>query len=781
MELTETYTEKRDEAQIKRQIQRYFLFWPLFLGCMLLALFGAWLYLRYATPKYMSKSSLYVKSDDGKSSGITGLQDFQNLALPSGLMSNEVDNEVSVVKSKPLLIQVVKKLGLEIKAINEGYVKEAELYETSPIKGSIISLVEPRKFTTYSYTISPIGATHFKLKDEHEEISGTYGLPVKTVSGVFVLYRRLEVPFNKPLTLEVTNPRIVADNIETSIDVAIPEKKSSIMELSRIGTNPIRSEDILNELMRQYNADAIKDKNAEAMATADFIDERLRLITGELGGIENQKENFKQENKIADLEAQAKLSMQNASENTKKMMDIGTQLEMVDSVLRIANSSANDQLLPTNVGMPAGLDNVINEYNQLVLTRNRTLRQATPSNPAVQQFNRDIASMRELIRDNLRKSRTTLQISMSQVQEEINKSGSSLSKFPQQEKVFRSIERQQNLKEALFLYLLQKREETSISLSVNTPKAKIVNPAYTLSEPVAPKKNMVYLAAALLGLLLPGAFLYIRFALDTHVHSRRQIREVLPEIPVVGEIPNSGDDETAVVKTNDFSSFAEAFRIMLTNMKFVIKPPVPGQASVLLVSSSIKGEGKTTVSVNTALTLAQNRKVLLIGADIRNPQFKRFMSLSSKGLSDYLASGSDAITPYIEPSGLNKNMDVIPSGSIAPNPTELLASQRFDSMLQELKPLYDYIVIDSAPMLMVSDSFNLLGYMDLLLYVMRAEHTDKDMFEFADQIHRENAKGKFAIVLNDVRNINLSYGNKYGYGYNTDEPKKKKWYQIKGL
>lgn len=777
MDFTEKNSDQLDSGQIKRQIQRYVRWWPLFLGCLILSLVVAWIYLRYTTPQYMSKASLYVKSAEGKSGGMMGLQDFQNMALPSGLTSNEVDNEVSVVKSKPLILQVVKALGLEVKVINEGNVREAELYETSPVKGSILSLVDPRKFTSYSYTISPLGADQFKLKGAHQELSGTYGIPVKTLFGSFVLNRNPGITFDKPLTLQLVNPKIMADQIEASLTVVIPQMKSSIMELSRVGTNPIRSEDILNELIKKYNLDAIKDKNAEAMNTAAFIDERLRLITGELGGIENQKENFKQENKIADLQAQAQLSMQNANENTKKMMEIGTQLEMVDSVLRIANSSVNDQLLPTNVGMPAGLDQVINEYNQLVLTRNRTLRQATPTNPAVQQFNRDIASMRELIRDNLRKSRTTLQISMSQVQEEINKSGSSLSKFPQQEKIFRSIERQQNLKEALFLYLLQKREETSIALSVKTPKAKIVNPAYTDALPVSPKKNIVYLAAALLGLLLPGAFLYTKFSLDTYVHSRRQIREALPDIPVVGEIPN-GKDEEAIVRTNDFSSFAESFRIMLTNLKFVINPPVPGQASVLLVSSSIKGEGKTTVSVNTALTLAQDRKVLLVGADIRNPQFKRFMNLSSTGLSDYLASGTAEIEHFIEPSKLNANLEVIPSGSIAPNPTKLLASPRFEKMLEELKPHYDYIVIDTAPMLLVSDSFSLLGYMDLLLYVMRANHTDKDMMEFAEQIHRENAKGKFAIVLNDVRNINLSYGNKYGYGYYTEGPKKKKWYQF---
>lgn len=774
MELVEQISSQRDSGEIKRQIQRYLRYWPIFVLSVLIAFFIAFLYLRYATPEYMSKASVYVKSESGKSGSISGLEGFE-MAMP-GLGTNEVDNERSVIVSKPLVFNVVKTLKLEVKAISEGNVKETELYEDSPVRGEVNSLKNPRAFKAETYTIEPSGGNSFTLINEKVEIKGTYGKPVAADFGNFTLTRIKDVKFESPLKLVVANPRVVADQIESSISVVIPQKKSSIMELSRVGVNPLRSEDILNELIKQYNGDAIKDKNAEAVATAAFIDERLDLITRELGGIESRKENFKQANKIADLETQAKLSLESANENTKKMMELGTQLEMIDSVLRIANSSSNEQLLPTNVGMPSGLDTVIEEYNQLVLTRNKTLRQATPSNPVVQQFNRDISSMRNLIRDNLRKSRTSLQVAMGQVQDQIRESAVDISKFPQQERVFRDIERQQNLKEALFLFLLQKREETSIALSVNTPKAKIVNPAYTLNQPVSPKRNIVYLAAALLGLLLPGAFFYTRFALDTYVHSRREIRQALPDVPVVGEIPTASEQDGGVVKKNDFSSFAESFRIMLTNVKFLIKKPSSGKAPVILISSSIKGEGKTTISMNTALTLAQNKRVLLIGADIRNPQFKRFMNLPRRGLSDFLFEEAESVGPYIVPSGISENLDVVPSGSIPPNPTELLGDPKFGLMLEEQKSNYDYILMDTAPMLMVSDTFNLLEYMDLLLYVMRAEHTEKEMFEFADQLQRDNAKGKIAIVLNDVKNINLSYGNKYGYGYYTERTNKK-WYE----
>ena len=710
-----------------------------------------------------------------------GVKDFQNMALPSGLMANSVDNELSLLKSHPLLWNVVKKVGLDVKVISKGRVKDVDLYEKSPVFGSILSLNNSREFKSKSYEINPFNKNGFKLTDEKNLIKGNFGVPVKTSWGVFVLNRNPKINFNEPLVISFINPKKIVMQLEASIDLSIPEKKSNIIELSRKDTNPIRSERILNELMDQYNTDAIKDKNEEAYATANFIDERLKLITRELGGIENQKESFKEANKIADLQAQAQLNLQNASESTKKIMEYATQLEMVNSVLKMVNSSGNDQLLPTNIGMPSALDVMISEYNQLVLSRNRTLRQATNSNPAVVQFNKEITSLRELIKDNLKKSQANIQMSMGQTQEQMNLSKDALGKFPMQEKMFRSIERQQNLKEALFIYLLQKREETAIALSANTPKAKIVNPAFTIDSAVSPKKSNAYALALALGMLIPIGILYIVFALDTKIHSRRDIKKALQEIPFVGEIPNAGEIEDAIIRENDFSGFAEAFRIMLTNIKFLINDKKEGEAVVIMVSSSIKGEGKTTISTNTALTLAQNRKVLLIGADLRNPQLKRFTSHAKKGLSDFLASkeGEVALESFIETSTLNPNLDILPSGSIPPNPTYLLSNANMEKIYRALQSKYEFIILDTAPMLLVSDSFHLIKYTDLLLYVMRADFTDVDMLEVASEINRENAEGKLAIVLNDVKNRNIShYDKKYGYGYFSDDYKPKKRDEI---
>lgn len=781
--ISERVSFHNESSDLKVELQRYLRWWPLFIVSAFIALSIAWIYLRYTTPEYVTNASLYIKIRAAKNGEIMGVKDFQNMALPSGLMANDVDNELSVLTSNPLLLNVVKKVGLDVKIVRKGRIKDVELYENAPFSGSIVVLNNPRYFRSKGYQIIPSGKNGFQLKDENRSFVGTFGTPLKTNWGVILLKRNPRLKFDGPLIISFINPKIVVAQLESSINLTIPEKKSNIIELSRKETNPIRSERILNELMKQYNADAIRDKNLEAYATANFIEERLKVITKELGGIEDKKESFKEANKIADLQSQAQLNLQNASENTKKILEMSTQLEMVNSVLKIASTSGNEQLLPTNLGMPSALDEMVGEYNQLVLSRNRTLRQATPSNPAVLQFNREIVAMRDLIKENLKKSQVNIQLGIGQLKDQMNKSQEALGVFPMQEKLFRSIERQQNLKESLFLYLLQKREETAIALSANTPKAKIVNPAFTSDMPVSPKRNNIYALALALGVLIPLALLYIIFALDTKVHNRREIRKALPEIPVVGEIPNAGDIEDAVVRRNDLTGFAEAFRIMMTNIKFLIKDKKEGQATVIMVSSSLKGEGKTTISTNTAMTLAQNRKVLLIGADLRNPQLKRFIKHSKRGLSDFLASNDDQVVvdDFIETSTKNSNLDILPSGTIPPNPTYLLSNSNMEKIYNALKSKYEFIIVDTAPMLLVSDSFHLIQYADLLLYVMRAEFTDVEMFEFIEEVNKENAKGKLAIVLNDVKNRHISYyDNKYGYGFgyysDDDELKKKiKW------
>ena len=774
-----TEQEEQSSFDLQAELNKYFKKWPWFLLSLIIALVLAWLYLRYTPKQFATKTSVLVSTSDKKSPGIT-MEDFANVSLGGSFGAGNLQDEIAIMKSKPLLYGLVKKLNLDVQVLQEGRVVTTNLYDEVPIFGNL-EISNLKKFRSQTFIFSPLNSTQFKLKQEDTaEKTYQYGKKIPLQFGSFTLYRQPLVDFKLPLKVKLVHPDVVVSNLETNILADQDMKnKSSIISLTLVGAIPQKSENILNELVKEYNKDATDNKNLESENTAHFIDGRLDLITKELGNIEEQKATFKRNNQITDLVTQAQMSVQNANEATKKIMDVGTQLEMVNSVLSYANSANNEQLLPSNLGMPSGLDNVINEYNQLVLTRNKTLRQATNSNPAVIQFNRDISSMRSLIKENLQKSRISLQTNMSSLQQKVNENKAAVGKFPGQEKIFRNIDRQQNIKEALYLFLLQKREETSISLAVTTPKARVVNPAYTLRNPVSPQNSKIYLIALILGLALPFLLFYIYFFFDSKVSNKDDISRVLPKLPLLAEVPTSEKEAGDLIAKNDLSIYAESFRILTTNLKFMINK-IQDRAPVILFTSSVKGEGKTTVSINSALTLSSTKKVILIGADLRNPQLKRYVEGQTLGLSDFLADASIKTSDIIVHSGLRPNLDIIESGSIPPNPTDLLEDRRLQVLIDDLVTKYDYVLIDSAPMMMVSDSFHILKLADVLVYVVRARYTEKELLKYVKTVAADDNVAKLGLVINDVQKDELryGYGGKYGYGYYTDESKSF-WQRLK--
>ncbi|QBO59667.1 GumC family protein [Chryseobacterium salivictor] len=775
------FTEEEDHSSfdLQNELNKYLKKWLWFLLSLIVAFFLAWLYLRYTPKQYATNASILVSTSDKKNTSIS-MEDFSNLSLGGNLGAANLQDEIAIMKSKPLLYEVVKKLNLDFQVLNEGRVITTNLYDEVPVFGHL-EISDPKKFKSQSFSFTSVNAKQFTLKQQDgPEKTHQYGDKISLPHAAFTLYRKPLVDFKFPLTLKLVHPALMVNELENRIVATQDSKnKSSIIALTYVGKIPQKSENILNELIRQYNKDATESKNLESQNTATFIDGRLDLITKELGNIEDQKATFKRNNQITDLVTQAQLSVQNANEATKKIMDVGTQLEMVNSVLTYANSANNEQLLPSNLGMPSGLDNVINEYNQLVLTRNKTLRQATNSNPAVIQFNRDISSMRTVIKENLQKSRLSLQSNMAALQQKVNENKAAVAQFPGQEKIFRNIDRQQNIKEALYLFLLQKREETSISLAVTTPKARVVNPAYTGLSPVSPQNSKIYLIALALGLALPFLLFYLYFFFDTKITNKSDISRVLPNIPLLAEIPTADKEAGDLVMKNDLSIYAEAFRILTTNLKFMLTR-IGDRAPVILVTSSVKGEGKTTVSMNSALILSSNKKVVLIGADLRNPQLKRYIPAAVLGLSDYLSDPSISVQNIINTSGLTSNLDIIDSGSIPPNPTDLLEDGRLKLLIDELVMRYDYVLIDSAPMMMVSDSFHILALADVLVYVTRAKYTEKQLLNYVKVVEADENVKKIGIVLNDVdkEELRYGYGGKYGYGYYTDE-KKSLWKRLK--
>lgn len=766
MELLENQlpVPKTKPLNIKKEIARYIRKWPWFLLSIAVFYTAAKIYLRYVEPQYYTKTSLKIQESKAKTSA---LSDLKNLGMGvSG--DNELQGETTVIVSKPILGAVVRNLNLAVSFYSIGAIKEVELYSDSPLSGQIISIADPERFSGATYVLTPQGNNSYTFSGSRTV--HRFGAPVKLPFGTVQIGIRPGFKPTAPVKVVFRNPSGVVGSLEARIGVSLPENKGLLMELSLVGPVPKKSQDILNELTRQYIIDGINDKNEEARNTQDFINGRLDIITDDLSGIEGEKERFKRSNQITNLEAQAGQAVQESSENTKIIVTQSMQLDLLNSVLA---ASAGEQLMPSGMGLSGGTEAGISEYNELLLTRNRVLKQATGENPAVVEMNKKLASLKNLIRRNLLESRETLQLQIAQANAQLNVAKGNISRYPTQEKIFRSIDRQQTLKEQLYLYLLQKREENAITLAVTAPKAKIVNPAFTTGI-VEPKYSQIIYGSVAAGFLLPLLILISMQVLDTKVHSKEHVLAGDSDLSVIAEIPVNSE-ENPVVHPNDFSVFAESFRILGSNLKFLLRAGEVKRGGVVLVTSSVKGEGKTTVSVNLALTLAGKSKVIIVGADIRNPQLHRFVGGKNRGLTDYLVSADMSPESYIIRSGISDNMEVLFSGQIAPNPNDLLDMAKFDEMMDWLTARYDYVIVDSAPVMLVSDTLHLVENSDVVLYVVKSDFTEKDMIDFAAGFRRENRIKNMAFVLNSVKPENTRYGKKYGYGYysytHDDQPK----------
>ncbi len=750
---------KKKKLNIKKEVFKYLRYWYWILLSMLLCFVGAKIYLRYTTPQYLSKTSLQFPQSKSKTA-----ESLADLANGAG-RADELQGEATAIVSKPILAKVVGQLNLNVSFFGVGAIKENELYTSSPLEANIIEVQNP-KFSSASYIISPAGNGTYKLSEG----------PLKGNKDKFQFGQLVSLPFGKviikikkgkksfePIKIVFRSTPSLVSSLESQLVVALPPDKGQMMDISFTGPVPSKSEDILNSLTEQYNIEGKKDRNMEAQNTQDFINDRLEIISQDLSGIEGEKEAFKRSNEITDLDTQANLAVNNANSNTNQLIEYATQLDLVNSIYSLTSS---ERLLPSNMGLSSVTEGYIAKYNDMLLTKNKTLKQATAQNPSVVQLNRDILEMRDLIRQNLVESKATLQLQIAQSKGQLNQNRHKIYIYPTQEKVFRGIERQQNLKEQLYLYLLQKREENAITLAVTAPKAKVINPAYTVGI-VKPEKQNILLGALLAGLLLPVVILYAKYVSDTKIYTKDQIQTSVTDALVIAEIPES-PKESDLVSANDFSVFAESFRILTSNLKFILKSKESkGQSDVILVTSSVKAEGKTTVAFNTAVTLAGNSKVLLIGADIRNPQLQRFVAGSDKGLTDYLISDDTSVQPYIVPSGMNENLDILFSGAMAPNPNDLLEMKKFDEMIESIKHTYRYIVIDSAPVMLVSDTMHLIEIADAILYIVKSNFTDQEMLDFADEFKQTHNLKNIAFILNNVKPENSRYGNKYGYGYYT--------------
>ena len=762
------------EIEIKEVLRPYFRRFYWFIISAAICLILSYLYLKTKTTVYEVSASVLIK--DAKSN--PGSQDFAALRDISGfgkIGSNGVENEMELLKSKKMMRKVVQNLHLESTVYQKGKFKNTELYgKTSPIMVQVINEKPDTK-----YYKEPI---ELKISGNNITLSNKELAPLKTTFDKTISLRFANIIITKnkdyvapkeatnDFLLNIASETQVTDSFQSNLKAALMNKDVTVIKMTMNYPEVNKAKDILNTLIRVYNNDAIEDKNSESKKTAEFIEERIRIIGNELGEVESRKERFKESNRITDLETEAKLGLQSSAEARGKLLEIDSQLEITNALLGYVNKQGTSAVLPGNVGLDnASATSNISAYNQLVLEKNRLLENATPQNPLVIDLTKQINSMRNSVVESLAKNRSALQVAKGNYETENKTIVGQISKIPSQEKTFREIERQQQIKENLYLLLLQKREETAVSLAVTAPKARVVDEAYVNPIPVAPKGSIVLLMGLMAGMLIPFIVIYLIRLFDDKVKDKKDLDKLSNGKTLLGEIPSLDRGQNELVMANDITPMAEAFRIVITNMNFML--PKKEKGKVVYVTSTVKGEGKTFVSVNLALTLASPKhKVIIIGADIRNPQLQRY-NPSRKGLdglTEYLYNDDEKIEDIIHISSFNKYCDVIYSGSIPPNPADLLSNGRFEILIDQLKLIYEYVIVDTAPLMLVTDTFLNADLADATLYVTRSGFTEKSLIDFANKQINSKRIRNAAFILNDVSKDNLGYGNKYGYGYGVD-------------
>lgn len=779
--------ENQEEINIQGMIEPFLRKWQWFVLSVVMVLFLTFIFLKIKSPIYKISSTILIKeaksSGGGKDDLAMGL--LGELSVFGGMGSNSVENELEILKSKKLMRDVVLKNNLQTSVYVLKSLGKKEVYkDKSPIVVRIINENLEEKYPEKPIQLNIKGdAVELVTKELSNSLKTQFGREIKLPAVTFVIDKNKNFRPEKDLDynhLEISLASIDSrvSKLQEEYSVSLADKKATVIALNINVENVEKGKDILNELVKSYNTDAIEDKDITTKKTLEFIDERIKLISEELGQVENKKQDFKQKNKLSDIDTEVKLGLETNADARKKQLEVETQININKALLNSVVHLNGNSLLPINTGVESAEINAgIDAYNRLVLEKNRLLENATDQHPAVAELNKQIQELKKNIINTLNKNKQSLEIANSEYATELAKIDGKISKVPYLEKIFRNIERTQQIKENLYLLLLQKREESAISLNISAPKARVVDVAYASEKPIAPKKIIYYIGALMLGLLVPFLIIYLRRLLNDKIITKQDLERLVKDNILV-ELPSIPKNGSELVGVNDLSSMAEAFRILITNLKF--KLPNREDGRVVLVTSTVKGEGKTFVSINTALTLAGGKsRVVIIGADIRNPQLQRYERESRrlKGLTEYLHGDLD-VKEIIHQFPDNTNMDIIYSGMIPPNPTDLLTNGRFGTLVEELRQDYQYIIIDSAPLLLVPDTLLIADTADATIYVSRSKHTKNDLIEFANKNIREHKIHNVGFILNDVNKHFFSYGHKYSYGYHKEKERKSWWNKI---
>ena len=765
--------EKEEKTDFKAVLFKYTIHWPWFVACILLCMAGAWLYLRYIPPVYNISASVIIKDNDKNSKASSGMADLEDLGFYSSI--NNFDNEVEILQSRTLIKKVVEELDLYISYAAKSSFHDIELYKSSPVK-VWITPEEAQKLPAPAYinlTLQPGNKLNVKITIGEQEYSKQFDkLPalLTTPSGTFSFTPADSTiaKSEQKIMATVSSPRSVAGSYRGALSIEPTSKSTTIAQISVKSTHTQRGMDFINKLVEVYNRDANDDKNEVATKTAEFIDERIKIINGELGTTEQELETFKRDAGLTDLKSDAQLALSENSEYEKKRAENSTQLRLVQFLASYANNPDHAyEVLPVNVGLTdTGLTELINRYNEMLLERKRLLRSSQENNPVVVNLDASIRAMRSNVLTTINSVQRGLAITQADLERQAGKYAGRITNAPGQERQLVSISRQQEIKAGLYLMLLQKREENAITLASTANNARIVDEALADAIPVSPKGKMIYLVALILGVALPVAVIYIIELFKYKIEGRADV-EKITSLPIVGDVPfseNKSSEGAIVVHENQNDLMAETFRNVRTNVLYMMK----SNEKVILVTSTTTGEGKTFIASNLAVSLALlGKKIVIVGLDIRKPGLNKAFNLSHReqGISQFLANPEHTdLMSLVQVSRINANLSILPGGPIPPNPTELVARESLSQAIDILKKHFDYIILDTAPIGMVTDTLLISRVANASIYVCRADYTHKADYTLINELGEQKKLPNLCTIINGLDMKKKKYGYYYGYG-----------------
>ena len=784
--------EEEKPTDYKAILFEYLMYWPWFVACLLVCMVGAWCYLRYQAPVYNVNATVLIKQGDknqpnGQNASLAAMQDLGMLS-----MANNFDNEVEIIQSRTLLKKVVNALNLNITYTEKrtfGY--PIQLYKNTPVQvwmnpEEADKLPSPLQIQL-DYT--PDGKVQADASFAHngkeetvskhfDKLPGVLITPVGTLT--FSLKDSTNIQEAHTIYATIISPTAAAANCKSQLSAEPVSKVTTIVRLNYNDTHVGRGTDFLNTLVALYNRDANDDKNEVASRTAEFIDTRIQIINQELGTTESQLASYKQKAGLTDLSSDAQLALQGNAEYAQKQAENATQLRLVQFLKEYIDNPANQmEVIPANIGLTDNaLATVIGQYNEMLTERKRLLRTSSESNPAVVNLDASIQATRKNVQTSVSSVLKGLEITRHDLESQTRKFEGKISNAPTQEKELLSITRQQEIKASLYLMLLQKREENAITLAATANNGRMIEEPLP-GGPVAPNGKMFYIIALFLGLGLPITTIYLRNLLRFKIESRVDV-EKITDIPVVGDIPlTNTEGHPIVIQENRNGLMDEVFRSVRTNIQYMLEE---GQ-KVILFTSTTSGEGKSFNAGNLACSFAfMGKKVVIVGLDIRKPGLNKVFHLSHKeaGISQYLANSEHTnLLDLCQKSNISENLYILPGGTIPPNPTELVARKTLDVAINTLKQNFDYVILDTAPIGMVTDTQLISRVADLSVYVCRANYTHKSDYALINDLKRENKLPNLCTLINGIdmnqrkngyyygygKYGKYGYGKKYGYGY----------------